>query len=197
MASYGTLAKRTDIERDEDWFGKALKASLSTRWEELSFIKDTLADVPLGLVLDAGTGYEEDSHILPWILSDLGHTTIALDWNRKSLEMPKARNVTRVLGDMTDLQYDDAQFDTVISLSVLEHMTTAHLPKACTELVRVLRPGGLLILTMDAKPHQIRPHRITDDLRPMLQGIDFGARHDQPGAPLSPEVVYFVGERKR
>jgi SAM-dependent methyltransferase len=58
------------------------------------------------------------------------------------------RNITQRLGDARQLPYPDNSFDKVFSISVMEHLSNNHL-QALTELVRVLKPGGKLLLTMD------------------------------------------------
>lgn len=51
-------------------------------------------------------------------------------------------------GDLTALPYRTAAFDTVLSCDVLEHVPDDHLGLA--EMVRTLRPGGHLVLTLPA-----------------------------------------------
>lgn len=58
---------------------------------------------------------------------------------------PKTRDVDQ--GDLTQLVYQDASFDTVFCSEVIEHLTPEDTLTVMSELVRVLRPGGSLILT--------------------------------------------------
>ena len=52
--------------------------------------------------------------------------------------------------DMSALQADDESFDRVYCISVLEHVEEPSVwQKGIREMVRILKPGGLLILTMD------------------------------------------------
>ena len=58
----------------------------------------------------------------------------------------RARSLIDVFGDGNRLPFADASFDTVLCTEVLEHLPT---PAACmTEMVRVLKPGGRLLLTV-------------------------------------------------
>jgi SAM-dependent methyltransferase len=47
------------------------------------------------------------------------------------------------------LEFPDNFFDRIFSISVLEHVPIASRDKVLTELFRVLRPGGLAVLTID------------------------------------------------
>ena len=48
-------------------------------------------------------------------------------------------------GDVRALPYPDAFFDTVLAVSILEHLRPADLRLACAEIARVLKPGGQAI----------------------------------------------------
>ncbi|GAB4313063.1 MAG: hypothetical protein Kow0069_14040 [Promethearchaeota archaeon] len=56
-----------------------------------------------------------------------------------------------VCGDVTAMPYRDGAFDLVTALDVLEHVKDDQ--KAVDELVRVLAPGGLLLITV---PHRMK-----------------------------------------
>lgn len=59
--------------------------------------------------------------------------------------------------DVTSLTFEDASFDFVLSLDVLEHLPAYG--RALDEFRRVLRPGGMLLLTVPfafREPHEIR-----------------------------------------
>lgn len=58
------------------------------------------------------------------------------------------RNVVHAQADAARLPNPDALFDRVFCVSVLEHVRIDH--AACVrELVRVLKPGGVLVMTLD------------------------------------------------
>jgi ubiquinone/menaquinone biosynthesis C-methylase UbiE len=59
-------------------------------------------------------------------------------------EMPRY-----VAGDARDTKLPDQSFDGILCISVLEHIP--HWERAVTEFVRLLRPGGFLILTFDVQ----------------------------------------------
>jgi SAM-dependent methyltransferase len=58
-----------------------------------------------------------------------------------------ARNLSVEYGDIRKLLYTDGSFDRVFCISVLEHLDRPE--EVLNELLRVLRPGGHLLLTMD------------------------------------------------
>jgi SAM-dependent methyltransferase len=59
--------------------------------------------------------------------------------------------------DLTALDYPDAAFDAVSCISVLEHIPAPLDQQALSELLRVLKPGGLLVLTVDFAPSAVGP----------------------------------------
>jgi SAM-dependent methyltransferase len=57
----------------------------------------------------------------------------------------KCKTATEVVGDMLDLPLENESFDIVLSTESIEH--TADPQKAVSELCRVLKPGGSIIIT--------------------------------------------------
>jgi ubiquinone/menaquinone biosynthesis C-methylase UbiE len=65
----------------------------------------------------------------------------------RQIEMVLARHGIRaslVTGSAESLPYPDAHFDAAVSVSAMEYVED--IEKACRELVRVLRPGGIFVL---------------------------------------------------
>jgi SAM-dependent methyltransferase len=63
---------------------------------------------------------------------------------------PRARRFGRLsleVADATALPYDDASFDAVFSVSVIEHLPFETDSAMMREIARVLRPGGIVALT--------------------------------------------------
>ena len=61
-------------------------------------------------------------------------------------EAPASAKAEAVKGDALDLPYDDGTFDFVIASEILEHVPQDD--RAIDELVRVLKPGGRLAVTV-------------------------------------------------
>jgi SAM-dependent methyltransferase len=75
---------------------------------------------------------------------------------------PQAKGDTEFsLQDARALQFKDAEFDIVYSMSVVEHIEgDLGDSKATQEMLRVLKPGGLLILSVPFGPRYIEQQRI-------------------------------------
>lgn len=106
---------------------------------------ELLADENLaGLkLLDAGCG-------TGWFSKracERGADVTSLDIGENLLEqVAKKCNSTRVVGDICNLQFPADNFDIVISSDVIEH--TVNPRKAISELARVVKPKGTLVITV-------------------------------------------------
>jgi SAM-dependent methyltransferase len=78
--------------------------------------------------------------------SDLNDVDAILQAMKEQGEVPASANGEAVKGDALDLPYDDATFDCVIASEILEHVPED--TRAIAELVRVLKPGGQLAITV-------------------------------------------------
>jgi SAM-dependent methyltransferase len=57
-------------------------------------------------------------------------------------------NITQQVADVRDIPFFDNTFDRVVCVSVLEHVPDGH-TRGLEEMIRVLKPGGHLLLTLD------------------------------------------------
>jgi SAM-dependent methyltransferase len=126
-----------------------------------------LAANPRGRVLDAGSVLNH-AHVLDRFLPSFDALTIV------TLQ-PEAvaftdRKVAYAYDDLRDLPFRDGRFDTVVSLSTLEHVGMdntsygstvaraedpgAALERAVGELLRVLAPGGSLLVSVPFGVHE-------------------------------------------
>jgi SAM-dependent methyltransferase len=120
-----------------------------------------LASEPRGRTLDAGSSLNH-AHVLDALLPGLDALTITtLSPERDSFA---DRGVSYVYADLRRLPFEDAAFDTVISISTLEHVgmdnsryggeggrspdPERELDLALGELRRVLAPGGRLLASV-------------------------------------------------
>lgn len=110
------------------------------------FVVHLLRDA--GRVLDAGCG--TGRFTIP--LARQGKQVVALDASQEMLDMAGrkaeeagvAHRIEFVLGDVEHLNYQDGAFDGATSIAVLRHFPTP--APGVTELARVVRPGGTLVL---------------------------------------------------
>jgi predicted SAM-dependent methyltransferase len=61
------------------------------------------------------------------------------------------------------MSFSDDFFDSIFCISVMEHMQSMNRTEAIMEMVRVLKPGGILIVTMDLRPDE--PHAVDEIVR--------------------------------
>ncbi len=95
-------------------------------------------------VLDAGCGTGGTLSALGG-LGELWGCDISAD----ALEMCAARGLTQLRQSRVEqLEFEDQSFDVVVSCDVLEHV--AEHETAMAEMARVLRPGGICVLTVPA-----------------------------------------------
>jgi SAM-dependent methyltransferase len=117
---------------------------------------DRLGLVPGDLFLDAGAGFGRHA----FEAARRGARVVALDYAADEVdgtratfggmvdagEIPLSRYVGVLRGDATRLPFPEATFDRVVTSEVLEHIQDD--VTALSELVRVLRPGGTLAVTV-------------------------------------------------
>lgn len=78
----------------------------------------------------------------------------------ESLQPKALGDASFSLQDARQLQFDANQFDVVYSMSVIEHVGASGDSAAMEELIRVLRPGGLLLVSVPFGPRFVEQQRI-------------------------------------
>jgi ubiquinone/menaquinone biosynthesis C-methylase UbiE len=131
-------------------------------------------------ILDVGSGIST----FPIYLASKGHEVNSIDFdeilmNRVSPELAKLSgvNVKYSFGDATKIDFKEESFDRVFCISTIEHLeeelenekyVNYHKKNlditAISEMLRVLKPGGLLIMTFDWSEniHDHRSYRLND-----------------------------------
>ena len=106
-------------------------------------------------VLELGAGWCDFSNNVT------ARRAVAMDID-PTVRRAAAAHVQAELGDCTDLsRFDDGQFDVVFASNLLEHLERPQSDRLLAEAMRVLRPGGRLILL---QPNfRLQPGRYFDD----------------------------------
>lgn len=128
---------------DEDrhaWFAGRTRAILKYLDAELG---SQPAGAPERLLLDIGSGAGNMAHHL----AQYGRV-IGLESNLRPLAVAQARGLEATGGVGNELPFADATFDAVALLDTLEHIPDEF--GVLREVVRVLKPGGKLIITVPA-----------------------------------------------
>lgn len=114
-----------------------------------------------GKALDAGSGITPFGHVL----AAMGFDVRACDFDPRLMEDLAGAGMEAIYGssvtyewqDLTSLRYPDETFDLITSVSVLEHISAPADQTALRELIRVLKPGGQLLVTVDYEPASAAP----------------------------------------
>jgi SAM-dependent methyltransferase len=104
-----------------------------------------LAAVPPGArFLDVGCGTGR------WVrrYGELGFSAVGVDATIGMLQIARARDTRAPLatGLAQSLPFSDAAFDCLSDITVIQHIPYEFQPKALREMVRVIKPGGRMIL---------------------------------------------------
>jgi 2-polyprenyl-6-hydroxyphenyl methylase/3-demethylubiquinone-9 3-methyltransferase len=94
--------------------------------------------------LDVGCGDGRTSGL--W-LAGSGRSYAGVDVSSAAVEMARSAGLeAQVIEDAAQLPFADASFDAVVCIEVLEHLFGAR--DAATEMARILRPGGVAIISV-------------------------------------------------
>lgn len=133
---YATMFR---VEETHWWYRALHRLIFQTLEQELPDWRDKT-------ILDAGCGTGA-------ILKRLGspQRNIGIDLAPEALAFCHERGLTNVRqADICELPFEDCSFDAVICSSVLYHRWVNDLERAISEVHRVLRPNGLLLLNLPA-----------------------------------------------
>jgi SAM-dependent methyltransferase len=113
---------------------------------ELAF--EAIAEGSPRRVLEVGCG---QGWMAERIARELGADVVALDQSEHMVELTRARGIEALVGDVQELPFADAAFDTVVALWMLYHV--ADVDRALAAMERVLEPGGRVVAVTNAAEH--------------------------------------------
>ncbi len=138
----------------------------SKQWEYPYVINEirALSTQPMKIA-DVGSG----RGMLSWYLAKQGHSVTSYDLsfahgnkresdrdvNRRFIQFAKAQGFNAEFGSIFNLPAEDESFDIVACVSVVEHITWKFY--AFKEMLRILKPGGKLIVTYDLTLNKANP----------------------------------------
>ncbi len=131
---------------------------------------------PRARVLDLGAGTATLTIMVKQAHPDA--EVVGLDGDAHVLEIARAKasaagvKIQLDRSFATDLPYDDASFDRVLSSLMLHHLTFQDKRLAFAEVRRVLRPGGELHILDFGKPHSVPTYLISLVMRHAEQTAD-------------------------
>jgi len=116
-------------------------------------------------ILDVGCGVGEAARFAP-----AGADYVGIDLSEPLVRAGhRSRGTTLLAADVTRLPFADAAFDRVLCMGVLHHLSAADVRRALTEMTRILRPGGEIVLV---EPNPLNPwNHLMAWLRPAERGI--------------------------
>lgn len=124
---HGASVKSSDYFDDDSFF---MQRDNTLRW--LGQCKDME-------ILDAGCGVGAFSEPL------VKHNTVyGVDFSEKSLEFAASRGLKTMTDDLTALHFEDAKFDVVLCIGVIQLIE--QYTSVIKELARVTKPGGTLLI---------------------------------------------------
>ena len=115
----------------------------------VNFVKHYHPEISKAIVLDYGCG---PGFIIEWFLK-AGATTYGVDMSPETVNLvnEKFKDEERFKGgkrfDGGTLPYDDDMFDIITVTEVIEHLLPWHIDTVLSELKRILKPGGILLMT--------------------------------------------------
>lgn len=116
---------------------------------ETEYIRRLLAGVIATKSLEIGCGY---GRLTPTFAS-FSHDHVAIDINTTALSLARTAypKLSFQASSVADIPFADGSFDLISTWTVLQHVPPDRIARACAEIVRVLAPGGTLLICEETR----------------------------------------------
>lgn len=131
-----------------EWSAELIRQTLLTTTNTNRGGEFTEANSPIFMIVDAGSGEGYGANLLANSSSDLGTKVIGLELDMSAVEHANARygkSFTTLVANLDAWPLPSNSADFVVSMQVVEHLW--NLSQFMSEANRVLKPGGMMILT--------------------------------------------------
>lgn len=139
---------RTQYEREDNLRARQGLYEETEGPNALDILWQTLVEWKPQRVLEVGGGPGE---LAERMQTELGASVSFIDSSPRMVDLARARGVDAQVGDIQELPFADAAFDTVVAAWMLYHVPD--LDRGLAEVARVLQPGGALIAVTNSVHH--------------------------------------------
>ncbi|GAA1988126.1 class I SAM-dependent methyltransferase [Catenulispora subtropica] len=121
-----------------------------------------------------------------------GHEVIGMDWSAEAVKRARSLGLTVIQGsvDAPGLPLADASVDVVVFSEIIEHLIDTD--AALTELLRVLRPGGTLLLSTPNLAAWFNRSLLLLGIQPLFSEVSLRAIHGRPGSEVVGHLHLFT-----
>lgn len=103
------------------------------------------------VVLDGACGDGFGSYILAQTAKHVSGIDMESELIARATSVYKKENIDSQIGDVTKLPFPDAHFDVAVSLETIEHLDEAEQHAFLSEFRRVVKPGGMIVMSTPDK----------------------------------------------
>jgi len=141
-------------------------------------------------MVDVGCGDGAATHLLKRL--DPRNTVIGIDWSAAALALARARGLLVIQGgiDGSGLPMPEASADVVIMSELIEHLVDTD--AAVDEARRVLRPGGILLLSTPNLAAWFNRGLIGLGIQPLFSEVSLRGIYGRPGHEVAGHLRLFT-----
>ena len=166
-------------EWDLRWKTEEGRKAWSVPAKDVVEVLDLLKERGTKKVLDLGCGVGRHSILL----AKSGFAVHALDGSDTGIahleDMCKAENIdiNATCAEMTNLPYQDSYFDYILAWNVIYHGNLSVVKRVLSEVLRILKPGGIFQLTMLSKRNSEYNHGKCISLNTFVNDADISDKN--------------------